>query len=102
MTTKSTLFALLATALLAAPACDSAADKAPEAKVSDAAPAKAEEKPADAPKAEAPAKARSLALVADKSSVEFVGAKVTADHRGKFGAPNRLSSSSPARTRSRP
>ena len=82
---KASLFALLTTALLAAPACDSAADNAPEATVSE--PAPATDKAADAAKADASAEARSLALVADKSSIEFVGAKVTADHRGKFGTP---------------
>ena len=42
----------------------------------------------DAEKTRGPAKAaRTLAIDSSKSSVEFVGAKVTADHRGRFDAP---------------
>lgn len=42
----------------------------------------------DAVKADPAAKAaKTLALDSAKSSVEFVGAKVTADHRGRFDAP---------------
>lgn len=57
-------------------ACSSEIDAKPAAEVR------------DAEKVASPAKgARTLALDSANSSVEFVGAKVTADHRGRFDAP---------------
>ena len=86
---KSTFPALLAAALLAAPACKSELDDKPAATVKDAEPAKADDKKDEAPAADKKddAAAKKMALVSDKSSIEFVGAKVTGDHRGSFGTP---------------
>jgi len=70
--------------LLVASACKSELDDKPSAQVLDAA--------GDGASAAAVAKAdpgaQALRLVAESSSIEFVGAKVSGDHRGSFGTPN--------------
>ncbi len=76
-------------ALATTPACKSELDNKPTAKVAALAPSGAAAAPAKATPAAAkrtaarPAKARTLTL-ADTSSVGFVGAKVTGDHKGSF------------------
>jgi polyisoprenoid-binding protein YceI len=76
---KITRLTLLA-ALVTVPACKSELDGKAAAVVSDA--------PATATSETPTAAARTLALDADASTIEFVGAKVTADHRGSFGRPS--------------
>jgi polyisoprenoid-binding protein YceI len=71
----------LSLALASVAACKSEIDDKPKAKVEDA------EKPADAPveAAEEPATAaKTLSLVTESSSVGFIGAKLTGDHKGSF------------------
>ena len=70
--------ALLST-LVAAGACSSELDHKPSAKVEDA-PAADAVSPTEV--------ATTLALDASTSKVEFVGAKVSGDHRGEFGEPS--------------
>lgn len=72
---------VLATALAATTACKSELDGKARAQVQDA--------PAGAKDAAPAAKsaARTLDLDAAQSKIAFVGAKVTADHRGTFAAP---------------
>lgn len=80
---------LLATALLSVVGCKSELDGKPVAKVGDA---KGDVKPAtdakaDAKadtKADAPAVTRTLKADATASSIGFVGAKITGDHKGDF------------------
>lgn len=81
---RTTFFPLsLLAVALAGPACSSEIDNKPKAKVEDVkkVEAKAEEAKADAT---APA-TRTLKLDKGTSSVGFVGAKVTGDHKGSFG-----------------
>lgn len=79
MTTQRyrTIFSALAVslALTSVAACKSEIDEKPKAKVEDA------EKPADKP---VEAEAKTLALVTEGSSVGFIGAKMTGDHKGSF------------------
>jgi polyisoprenoid-binding protein YceI len=72
---------VLSLALVSVTACKSEVDDKPKAKVEDA------EKPADKPvdKADkATAESKTLALVTEGSSIGFIGAKVTGDHKGGF------------------
>ena len=85
MFTRVTPFSLALTgALLLTAACKSEMDGKPDAKVEPASPTPAKE---EASKAETE-QARAFTLDATKSSVEFVGAKVTAEHRGRFAEPS--------------
>lgn len=66
--------------LTSALACKSEVDEKPKAKVEDA-----EKKPAEKTDAAKPAaEAKTLALATEGSSVGFIGAKVTGDHKGGF------------------
>jgi polyisoprenoid-binding protein YceI len=85
-TSKTSLYTLLAATLLAAPACQSELDDKPTAQINDAVPAKSPEAAPVAKEGDATA-TQTLALVGAKSSIEFVGAKVSGDHRGSFGSP---------------
>ncbi|KIG12137.1 Rhodanese-like domain protein [Enhygromyxa salina] len=69
----------MALALTSLAACKSEIDDKPKAKVEDA--EKPADKPADKP---ASAEAKTLALVTEGSSVGFIGAKLTGDHKGSF------------------
>jgi polyisoprenoid-binding protein YceI len=75
---KLTSFALVALFLAA---CQSQLDGKPTAVVQEAA-------PAATLAGETPTAPTTLALNAEASKIEFVGAKVTADHRGSFGQPS--------------
>lgn len=69
----------LSLALVSVAACKSEIDDKPKAKVEDA------EKPADKPVEAAPAaEAKTLTLMTEGSSVGFIGAKLTGDHKGSF------------------
>jgi polyisoprenoid-binding protein YceI len=72
---------VLSLALASVGACKSEVDEKPKAKVEEAgkAPEKAEKAP-DAVKAES----KTLALVTEGSSIGFIGAKMTGDHKGGF------------------
>lgn len=79
-----TLFISLIAAAALTAACSSEIDGKPKAKVEDV---KKTEAPADAKaetKTDAPAATRTLKLDKSKSSVGFVGAKLTGDHKGSF------------------
>ncbi len=78
MNTKSIALLLAATTVLAA--CKTEVDAAPAAEVVEATPTNAEPKTA-------PKTAKRLKLDATKSTVAFVGAKVTGSHRGTFEQP---------------
>lgn len=78
MNTKSIALLLAATTVLAA--CKTEVDAAPAAEVVEATPTNAEPKTA-------PKTAERLKLDATKSTVAFVGAKVTGSHRGTFEQP---------------
>lgn len=73
---------VLSLALVSISACKSEVDEKPKAKVEDA------EKPADKPADKAPeevkAETKTLTLVTEGSSVGFIGAKMTGDHKGGF------------------
>jgi polyisoprenoid-binding protein YceI len=68
----------LSLALVSVSACKSEVDDKPKAKVEDA--EKAPEKAPDATKTEA----KTLTLMTEGSSVGFIGAKITGDHKGSF------------------
>lgn len=71
----------LSLALVSVSACKSEVDDKPKAKVEDAEkPAEKTDKAPDAAKAES----KTLALVTEGSSVGFIGAKITGDHKGGF------------------
>lgn len=73
---------VLSLALVSVTACKSEIDDKPKAKVEDA------EKPADKAGDKAPdaakAETKTLTLVTEGSSIGFIGAKVTGDHKGGF------------------
>ncbi|PRQ06751.1 YceI family protein [Enhygromyxa salina] len=72
----------LALALTSLAACKSEIDEKPKAKVEDA--EKAPEKAPDKPDGAEATEAKTLALVTEGSSVGFIGAKLTGDHKGSF------------------
>lgn len=72
----------LSLALASVAACKSEVDDKPKAKVEEA--GKVEDKPkTDEPKPE-DAEAKTLSLAQEGSSIGFIGAKVTGDHKGSF------------------
>jgi polyisoprenoid-binding protein YceI len=75
---------VLSLALVSTAACKSEVDEKPKAKVEDA--EKAPEKAPDGGKApdEVKADSKTLALVTEGSSIGFIGAKMTGDHKGGF------------------
>jgi polyisoprenoid-binding protein YceI len=68
----------LAFALASVSACKSEIDDKPKAKVEEAG------KPQDKPATEAQAEVQTLALATEGSSIGFIGAKITGDHKGSF------------------
>jgi polyisoprenoid-binding protein YceI len=68
----------LSFALTSVAACKSEVDDKPKAKVEEAG------KPEDKPATEAQAEAKTLSLANDGSTIGFIGAKVTGDHKGSF------------------
>jgi polyisoprenoid-binding protein YceI len=78
---KSCSLILALSLLVLAPGCKSEIDNKPAAEVSDAAPT-----PTDTTPAAPAAGTTSAPVIKEKSKIEFVGAKVTRDHQGKFNA----------------
>lgn len=78
------LFLCTAFALLSATACKSEIDGKSKAKVEDRKATPAKKPEAEAKKPAAAGAAHGLTLNAEKSSLKFVGAKVTGDHSGEF------------------
>lgn len=89
MTKTRTIISALALsfALTSVAACKSEIDDKPEAKVKDPAPKADKDDKAEGGEAQPDgdaAAAQALTLDAGKSKVEFIGAKVTGDHKGNF------------------
>jgi polyisoprenoid-binding protein YceI len=74
----------LSLALVSVSACKSEVDEKPKAKVEDAEKKPAEPEKTDAATPEVKAETKTLALVAEGSSIGFIGAKMTGDHKGGF------------------
>jgi polyisoprenoid-binding protein YceI len=71
-------------ALVSVSACKSEVDDKPKAKVEDAEKKPAEPEKTDAATPEVKAETKTLALASEGSSIGFIGAKVTGDHKGGF------------------
>jgi polyisoprenoid-binding protein YceI len=80
---KSCSLILALSLLMLAPGCKSEIDNKPAAEVSDAAATPTDSTPTTTAVA---AGTTSAPVIKEKSKIEFVGAKVTRDHQGKFNA----------------